>query len=171
MLRNLCSRFNSGVRRPLFSVTPKLLASLLVFVFLASPLGIAFASEPEQEVREDSVHLLLIHILVDEYGGVLGIAPFPDDFFLWAYAPANTLTGNGSPVFSTDVPYTGDVAVSVPDSYAYSETNYANPHAPTQYGTGTATSTYLYDSNGNITVATGTASTTFTWDYRKIGAD
>ncbi|OHA75191.1 MAG: hypothetical protein A3I38_02440 [Candidatus Wildermuthbacteria bacterium RIFCSPLOWO2_02_FULL_47_10] len=30
---------------------------------------------------------MLVHIFVDEYGGILGIFPVTDDFFLWAYAP------------------------------------------------------------------------------------
>lgn len=40
--------------------------------------------------------------------------------------------------------------------------NYANPDAVTQIGSGTATSTYAYDNNGNVTTAGGT---TNTWNY------
>src|SRR5450755_4119706 len=38
----------------------------------------------------------------------------------------------------------------------------ANPDAPTQIANGTATTTYGYDNNGNLTSA-GTS--TFSWDY------
>ena len=50
--------------------------------------------------------------------------------------------------------------------YAYAETSYANPHALTSYFTGTATTTYTYDANGNLATTTGAATSTFGWDYR-----
>jgi YD repeat-containing protein len=51
-------------------------------------------------------------------------------------------------------------------SYPYTGTGFANPHAVTQIGNGTATTTYAYDNNGNLTSAgTGTATTTNTYDY------
>jgi YD repeat-containing protein len=44
--------------------------------------------------------------------------------------------------------------------------DYANPHAVTQIGNGTATTTYAYDNNGNLTSAgTGTATTSYSYDY------
>src|SRR5580765_6284884 len=44
--------------------------------------------------------------------------------------------------------------------------NFANPHAVTQIGNGTATTTYAYDNNGNLASAgNGTATTTYTYDY------
>ncbi|MGE4053278.1 MAG: LamG-like jellyroll fold domain-containing protein [Vicinamibacterales bacterium] len=76
----------------------------------------------------------------------------------------NTLTGNGSPVFATDVPYTGASATGGLGSYAYDETDYANPHAPTGIWDGTATSSIVYDRNGNATQF-GTT-TAYTWDWR-----
>jgi hypothetical protein len=82
-------------------------------------------------------------------------------------ANGNTLTGNGSPVFTTDVPFANDFSSTTSDSYTYGEIGHSNPHAPTQVVLGEATSTYIYDNNGNITSATGTASTTFGWDYGK----
>jgi YD repeat-containing protein len=51
-------------------------------------------------------------------------------------------------------------------TYPYAGTAYANPHASTQIGNGTATTTYAYDNNGNLTSAgTGSATTTYTYDY------
>ncbi|KKW19790.1 MAG: YD repeat protein [Parcubacteria group bacterium GW2011_GWA2_51_10] len=47
--------------------------------------------------------------------------------------------------------------------YAYAGTNYANPHAATQIGTTGATTTFTYDSNGNM--ETG-GIWTYGWDYR-----
>jgi YD repeat-containing protein len=46
----------------------------------------------------------------------------------------------------------------------YAETLYANPHAPTAYFNGMATTTYAYDANGNLTqsVISGTT-TTYLW--------
>src|SRR5262245_14646964 len=50
--------------------------------------------------------------------------------------------------------------------YTYSGIGYANPHAPTQIGNGTATTTYGYDNNGNLTSAgNGTATTSYNYDY------
>src|ERR1700746_831337 len=50
--------------------------------------------------------------------------------------------------------------------YSYSGTGYANPHAATQIGNGTATTTYSYDNNGNLTSAgNGTATTSYSYDY------
>ena len=49
-------------------------------------------------------------------------------------------------------------------SYSYAGTGYANPHAVTGIGyTGGATTTYVYDSNGNLT-SDGTY--TYIWDYQ-----
>jgi YD repeat-containing protein len=48
----------------------------------------------------------------------------------------------------------------------YSPMDYANPHAVTQVGNGTATTTYAHDNNGNLTSSgNGTATTTYTYDY------
>lgn len=50
--------------------------------------------------------------------------------------------------------------------YTNAGTGYANPHAVTQIGNGTATTTYAYDNNGNLTSAgNGIATTTYTYDY------
>jgi YD repeat-containing protein len=38
-----------------------------------------------------------------------------------------------------------------PSGCTYADTDYANPHAPTAYSNGTATTTYGYDNNGNLT--------------------
>jgi YD repeat-containing protein len=46
------------------------------------------------------------------------------------------------------------------------KTNYANPHAPTSFFSGSATTTYAYNANGNLTGTTGAATSSFTWDYR-----
>ena len=51
-------------------------------------------------------------------------------------------------------------------AHTYAETNYANPHAPTAFFSGSATTTYAYDANGNLTGTTGAATSTFMWDYR-----
>jgi YD repeat-containing protein len=51
-------------------------------------------------------------------------------------------------------------------SYSYAGAGYANPHAATQIGNGTATTTYAYDNNGNLTSAgTGAATTSYSYDY------
>ncbi len=51
-------------------------------------------------------------------------------------------------------------------AYAYAATNYANPHAVTSIGTGSATTTYAYDTNGNLVAATlGATTTAYLWDY------
>src|ERR1700730_14492637 len=51
-------------------------------------------------------------------------------------------------------------------SYSHAGTGYANPHAVTQIGNGTATTSYSYDNNGNLTSAgTGTATTSYSYDY------
>jgi YD repeat-containing protein len=51
-------------------------------------------------------------------------------------------------------------------AYANSLTPYANPHAVTQIGNGTATTTYAYDNNGNLTsIGTGAATTSYSYDY------
>jgi RHS repeat-associated protein len=48
--------------------------------------------------------------------------------------------------------------------YSYVRMGYANPHAVTEIGnTGGATTTYVYDNNGNVTSSTGRG---FQWDYR-----
>jgi RHS repeat-associated protein len=78
----------------------------------------------------------------------------------------NSLAGQGSPVFATDVPYAGGESVTTADNYTYAETNYANPHAPTAFFNGVATTTYSYDNNGNLTGRTGAATSTYMWDYR-----
>src|SRR5258708_6885880 len=51
-------------------------------------------------------------------------------------------------------------------NYAYAGTNYANPGATTQIGTGLSTTTFTYDNNGNVTQKTvdGTT-TTYVYDY------
>lgn len=46
------------------------------------------------------------------------------------------------------------------DNYTYAETNYANPHAPTGYFNGSATTTFAYDAIGNLATTTGAATTT-----------
>ncbi len=78
----------------------------------------------------------------------------------------NTLVGQGSPIFTSDTPYSGSSTstTAAVDTYAYEETLYANPHAPTAYFTNGATSTLAYDANGNLTNY-GT-STAYTYDYR-----
>ena len=48
------------------------------------------------------------------------------------------------------------------NEYIYAQTGYANPDAVTQIANGVSTTTYSYDSNGNLTSA-GTS--TFSWDY------
>jgi RHS repeat-associated protein len=52
------------------------------------------------------------------------------------------------------------------NTYAYSGTGYANPHALTQLSNGLSTTSYAYDNDGNVTQKTtdGT-STTYVWDY------
>jgi RHS repeat-associated protein len=51
-------------------------------------------------------------------------------------------------------------------SYSYARMSYANPHAVTQVGNGTATTTYAHDNNANLTSSgNGTATTTYTYDY------
>jgi YD repeat-containing protein len=56
--------------------------------------------------------------------------------------------------------------VILPGNCKYAETNYANPHALTGFFSGTATTTYAYDNNGNLASTTGAATSTYTWDYR-----
>jgi YD repeat-containing protein len=48
----------------------------------------------------------------------------------------------------------------------YAETNYANPGAPTSFFASGTTTTYAYNSNGNLTGTTGAATSSITWDYR-----
>jgi YD repeat-containing protein len=56
--------------------------------------------------------------------------------------------------------------VNLSSKYTYARTGFANPHAVTQIGNGTATTTYAYDNNGNLTSAgNGTATTTYAYDY------
>jgi RHS repeat-associated protein len=56
--------------------------------------------------------------------------------------------------------------VNLISTYTYGGISYANPHAVSQIGNGTATTTYAYDNNGNLTSAgNGTATTTYTYDY------
>src|SRR5215470_16882618 len=51
-------------------------------------------------------------------------------------------------------------------SHSYAGIAYANPHAVTSIGNGTAMTTYSYDNNGNLTSAgNGTATTTYSYDY------
>jgi YD repeat-containing protein len=52
------------------------------------------------------------------------------------------------------------------DNYTYAETNYANPHAPTAYFNGSATTTYSYDAIGNLATTSGASTSTYMWDYR-----
>jgi len=73
---------------------------------------------------------------------------------------AFTLTPVNNPVFS------GTPAFSTPGtttSYVYAGTNYANPHAATAIGVASATTTYTYDNNGNVTSA---PPWTYAWDYQ-----
>src|SRR5262245_52880619 len=49
-------------------------------------------------------------------------------------------------------------------TYSYGGIEYANPHAPTGIWLGYATSTLVYDANGNVTQY-GTT-TAYTYDYR-----
>jgi RHS repeat-associated protein len=48
-------------------------------------------------------------------------------------------------------------------SYSYAGTGYANPHAVTGIGYGGATTTYVYDNNGNLTSSSGKG---YEWDWR-----
>ena len=51
-------------------------------------------------------------------------------------------------------------------TYTCAGTGFANPHAVTSVGNGTATTTYSYDNNGNLASSgTGSATTTYTYDY------
>jgi YD repeat-containing protein len=54
----------------------------------------------------------------------------------------------------------------VGDNYTYAKANFSNPHAPTAFFNGSATTTYAYDANGNLTGSTGATTSTFMWDYR-----
>lgn len=74
----------------------------------------------------------------------------------------NTLTGQNSPTFSSDVPYTAPEGGSS-TTYLYAGTGYYNPHAPTSFYNGSATTTYAYDNNGN---ATSAGSWTYTYNYK-----
>ncbi|HRH22459.1 MAG TPA: SpvB/TcaC N-terminal domain-containing protein [Candidatus Paceibacterota bacterium] len=76
---------------------------------------------------------------------------------------ANHLTNNNGATFSTDVA----VSQSAPSSlYLYSGSGYLNPHAPSEYFDGTASTTYTYDNNGNLTSSIfSSATTTYTWDF------
>lgn len=74
-----------------------------------------------------------------------------------------TLTPSNSPVFGIDVPYLGSSLEGLLKSYSYAGTNYSNPHAVTQIADGVSTSTYTYDTNGNLVSEGATA---YTWDYR-----
>lgn len=80
----------------------------------------------------------------------------------------NTLDNNNSATFSTDAAYTGSSPTYESHPYAYDGTGYANPHAPTAYWNGSATTTYSYDNNGNMTAA-GPVSYTWDWRNRLIG--
>ena len=212
-------------------MTQKLLALLLLLIFLASPLQAVFASEESlAETPETAVHAsesetvglatdIPIYFFADQYGGILGIAPVTDNFFLWAYAPfalsssdisdlytshdptnnasdlegfwkfdggytddsgnGNTLTGQNSPVFSTDVAFSsgGTITTSTTTTYTYATTSAssANPHAVIQItpaSSGQATTTFVYDNNGNL-IQSGTinGTTTYAWDYRNRMTD
>lgn len=48
-------------------------------------------------------------------------------------------------------------------TYTYPETGYMNPHAVGMIGNGTATTTFSYDSNGNLTSA---GSDSYGWDFK-----
>src|SRR5258707_10242860 len=55
---------------------------------------------------------------------------------------------------------------TVPNTYTYASTGYANPDAVTQIANGLSTTTYVYDNDGNlISSGNGTATTTYTYDY------
>jgi RHS repeat-associated protein len=56
----------------------------------------------------------------------------------------------------------GNMIAKAGNYYTYAQTGYANPDAVTQIANGTATSSFAYDNNGNLTSA-GTS--TFSWDY------
>jgi YD repeat-containing protein len=56
----------------------------------------------------------------------------------------------------------GNLTVKATSKYTYAGTGYANPDAVTQVANGTATSSFAYDNNGNLTSA---GSSTFSWDY------
>lgn len=73
----------------------------------------------------------------------------------------NTLTSVNTPAFTSTVPFVGGSDTA--DLYAYASTGYANPHAVTQIATTGATTTFTYDSNGNM--ETG-GIWTYGWDYR-----
>jgi YD repeat-containing protein len=47
--------------------------------------------------------------------------------------------------------------------HTHGRIGYANPHAVTGIGYGGATTTYVYDNNGNLTSASGKG---YEWDYR-----
>lgn len=78
---------------------------------------------------------------------------------------ANHLTGNNSPTFTTNVAYDSAPVLA---HFTYStSTGYQNPHAPIAYFDGSATTTFSYDNNGNLTEAgSPSATTTYSWDYR-----
>ena len=51
-------------------------------------------------------------------------------------------------------------------TYTYAGTSYANPHAVTEVSNGVSTTTYSYDTNGNLLQkTTGSVTTTYLWDY------
>ena len=79
---------------------------------------------------------------------------------------ANTLTGQGSPVFSMDVPYTaGAPAVRRTTTPTPRRTTPTRMHSLAFFN-GSATTTYAYDAIGNLATTTGAATSTFNWDYR-----
>jgi YD repeat-containing protein len=47
----------------------------------------------------------------------------------------------------------GNFTTKGTSKYTYAGTGYANPDAPTQIANGTATTTFGYDNNGNLTSA------------------
>lgn len=60
-----------------------------------------------------------------------------------------------------------DTTGTTTGSYLYESTGYANPHAITQLPSGSGTTTFSYDNNGNVTQqTTGATTTTYVWDYR-----
>jgi YD repeat-containing protein len=57
----------------------------------------------------------------------------------------------------------GNLIAKAGNYYTYAQTGYANPDATTQIANSTATTTYGYDNNGNLTSA---GTTTYAWNYR-----
>ncbi len=85
-----------------------------------------------------------------------------DNSYTGAVAGNPTLSAVNSPVFDTDIPYGAGGDSTINQTYTYSGTGSTNPHAVTQIANGIATTSYAYDTNGNLTSA-GTS--TYSWSY------